>query len=194
MIRQPFKDKEISMKFYIGFSFLLSILPAIIVTKQVDTAIKQAVLGTYLNPVLWGFWSFIVMYAIAILFAVYSSLYAYFKLRRPGISSEVRTLVLKRHVIAIILYNLCNLYVPATGIAVVYNNAANAYSSPADNKGWKLFLKVLFFSQGYIMPLMRCTEPAFFAIIKKLTLQNLSFFKRRDECAEIDRLQEKLND
>lgn len=77
---------------------------------------------------------------------------------------------------------------------MVYNNADKAHSSPADNKGWKVFLKILYFSQGYIMPLMRCTEPAFFAIIKKLTLQNLSFFKRSNECVEIDRLKEELND
>ena len=120
MIKQPFKDKESSMKFYIGFSFLFSIFSAIIVTKQVDESIKQDLYQTYDYKAIWGFWTYIFMYAISILFAVYSSLYAYFKLKRPGISSEVRTLVLKRHVVAIILYNLCNLYVPATGITLIY--------------------------------------------------------------------------
>lgn len=70
MIKQPFKDKEGSMKFYIGFSLLLSICSATIVTIQVNAVIKQTVQGIAANPVLWGFWSFIVMYALAIAFAV----------------------------------------------------------------------------------------------------------------------------
>jgi len=45
------------------------------------------------------------------------------------------------------------------------------------------------------MVLMRCSEPAFVATIKKLTRKNLEIFEcRNKECEEIDRLQEMIND
>jgi hypothetical protein len=34
-------------------------------------------------------------------------------------------------------------------------------------------LKILFYSQGFLMPLMRCTEPAFIVLIKRRIKQNL---------------------
>lgn len=77
------------------------------------------------------------------IFAIYSSFYAYIKLGKPGISVEIRTLVLKRHIIAIILYLVGNLYIFATSVAVVYNGAQGAATV---YKPWKIFLKILYFS------------------------------------------------
>ena len=90
-----------------------------------------------------SFWVFIVGYSFAFIFAIYSSIYAYHKLGQPGISVEVRSLVLSRHIIAIILYTICNSYVIATAIVVVMNGGANAATV---YKPWKIFLKILFFS------------------------------------------------
>lgn len=76
--------------------------------------------------------------------AVFTTIYACKKLSKPGISEEIRQLVLKRHVVAILTYTITFLYIPATAIVVVMNFAKEA--GPDGNKWWKVFLKLLYFS------------------------------------------------
>ena len=92
----------------------------------------------------WSFWLYLVLFSLIVLSAIYTTVFAYIKLGKPGISEELRSLVFKRHVAAILIYTICNLYILATAIAVVKNDAAN--SGPSGNKPWKLFLKLLYFS------------------------------------------------
>ena len=76
--------------------------------------------------------------------AVFSTIFANIKLGKPGISEEVRSLVLKRHVAAILIYTVCNLYIPATAFSVLLKGGK--YFIPTNNKPWKNFLKILYFS------------------------------------------------
>ena len=73
------------------------------------------------SPEIWSFIFFLVLYGFILIFAIYSTIFANIKLGKPGISEEVRSLVLKRHVAAILIYTVCNLYIPATAIAVLRN-------------------------------------------------------------------------
>jgi len=74
-----------------------------------------------LSAPVWSFGFFVVLYGLILIFAIYSTIFATVKLGKPGISKEVRSLVLKRQVGAIIIYTVCNLYIPATGLAVLLN-------------------------------------------------------------------------
>jgi TRAP-type mannitol/chloroaromatic compound transport system permease small subunit len=74
-----------------------------------------------LNAEVWSFVLYLILYVLIVVFAIYTSVFAYFKLNKPGISKEVRSLVFKRHVAAILIYTACNLYVMATAIAVIKN-------------------------------------------------------------------------
>jgi len=75
-------------------------------------------------------------------------------------SAEVRSLILKRHVASIAVYFLCNLYVLVTSCYNIQN-----YYFDGTNSWWAKILKILFCSQGYIMPALRCIEPAFLSVI-----------------------------
>jgi len=74
-----------------------------------------------LSPPVWSFGFFVVLYGLILISAIYSTIFANVKLGKPGISEEVRSLVLKRHVAAIIIYTVFNLYIPATGLSVWLN-------------------------------------------------------------------------
>ena len=94
--------------------------------------------------------------------AIWSSIFSWKRLTLPGMSAEVRSLILKRHVTSIAVYFICNLYVL---VSSVYSIAD--YSFPGTNVWWAKLLKLLFCSQGYIMPAFRCIEPAFLSVIKR---------------------------
>jgi hypothetical protein len=96
------------------------------------------------KPDVWSFWFFVLLFSLILVFAVYTTIFAFIKLGKPGISEEVRSLVLKRHVAAIILYTVCNLYIPATAIMVLAHPEYNA--GVPGYKNWKVFLKILYFS------------------------------------------------
>ena len=109
------------------------------------SVIYQTVLtGQPVNPKIWSFVFFLVLYGFILIFAMYSTIYANIKLGKPGISKEVRSLVLKRHVTAIIIYTVCNLYIPATAFEVLLYGST--HSVKEFNKPWKIFLKLLYFS------------------------------------------------
>lgn len=63
-----------------------------------------------------GFRVFVWAYLVLIFYAIASTYYAYSKLSKPGISGEIRALVLKRHIIAVTAYIICNSYIFVTAI------------------------------------------------------------------------------
>jgi len=78
-------------------------------------------------------------------------------------SAEVRSLILKRHVASISVYFVCNLYVLVSSCYSIHS-----YTFPGlSHVWWADLLKILFCSQGYIMPGLRCVEPAFVSVIKR---------------------------
>ena len=86
-----------------------------------DLWYKTILTQSLVSPEIWSFIFFVVLYGFILIFAIYSTIFAHIKLGKPGISEEVRSLVLKRHVAAIFIYIVCNLYIPATAIAVLRN-------------------------------------------------------------------------
>lgn len=58
--------------------------------------------------------------------AAYSTIYAACKLMRPGISGQVRSLILKRHLLCILLFMIANLYIFL--VAITYTK--NPYYDP----------------------------------------------------------------
>ena len=63
--------------------------------------------------------------------SVSSSIFAYKKLSKPGISGEIRTTILKRHILAIVLYLVLNLYIFVSSLA-----ALGLVSNPNNLVGW----------------------------------------------------------
>lgn len=141
------------MKWYLFLSITGSITVSAIVTS---VTIRTS------NATTWPFIFFVSSYFSIFFVAISGTAYAWRKLSKPGISGEIRSTILKRHIVAIILYLVFNFYVFASAFsAVIMKN------NDTDGTAWKFFLKFLFYSQGYVMPLMRCTEPAFFILIKR---------------------------
>lgn len=136
MIKYPFKDKDSRLKIYITFSIFLSAFVSVFLVLQGD-------LTTNMN----GFSFFIYAYVTLILYAMISTYYAYHKLSKPGISGEIRTLVLKRHVVAVTAYIICNSYVFLTAIYLVNQSKDNSkiHLNIEKDSWWKILLKVLFY-------------------------------------------------
>jgi len=77
-------------------------------------------------------------------------------------------------------------------VAITY--FINPYYSPtkATAQTWQLIIKVLYFSQGYIMVLMRCTEEAFIDVIKERLQYVFSFISCKNKILSDER--DELND
>lgn len=150
MIKYPFKDKQARMKKYLTVSFGLSIIVGLATAHVFSKDTTKT----------WPFLFFIVGYISIFIVSISSTLFAYKKLSKPGISGEIRNCILKRHVLAIVLYLVLNFYIL---ISSVYDLNPDPINSPK----WAYVFKILFFAQGIIMPLMRCTEQAFVVLIKK---------------------------
>jgi len=158
MIKHPFRQKEPRMKFYIWFSLAVSFVFATFFLFKPD------VYNSY------EFFTFIFSFLGFFIAAIWSSIFSWRRLTMPGMSNEVRSLILKRHVASIFVYFLCNLYVLASAI---YNITHFCYDpNKLDCKEgidtwWAKTLKILYCSQGYIMPGLRMLEPAFVSVIKR---------------------------
>lgn len=122
MIKFPFKDKQSRMKFYLTACFLASTIVAVIVTSVTNNSQNQKT---------WPFYFFIWGYGAIVFISVSSSIFAYKKLSKPGISGEIRTTILKRHILAIVLYLVLNLYIFVSSLA-----ALGLVSNPNKLVGW----------------------------------------------------------
>lgn len=110
MIKYPFKDKQSRMKFYLTACFIASISVAVIVTSVINNSQLQKT---------WPFYFFVLGYGAIVFISVASSIFAYKKLSKPGISGEIRTTILKRHILAIVLYLVFNLYIYVSSLAAL---------------------------------------------------------------------------
>lgn len=164
MIKHPFKMKEPRMKFYIAFSVTVSLSVAILFlsTQNIKNSFQFVV--------------FVVSFLGFLIAAIWSSIFSWKRLTLPGMSAEVRSLILKRHVASIAVYFICNLYVL---VSSCYNIAS--YTFPGIDTWWAKLLKLLFCSQGYIMPALRCIEPAFLSVIKR-QIRDLRGFITCESC------------
>jgi hypothetical protein len=95
MMMRPFADKSHSMQKYIIICVSVSSLTALASSAfYIKTSKKHPVIGSL----------FLVFYVSLYVIGVYSVHLAYKVLSKPGISSQLRTLVLKRHTAGIIVF------------------------------------------------------------------------------------------
>ena len=131
MIRYPFAKKDKLMNIYVWVSLVASIV----------VSIKSA-------------WATNIIFLVT---GVGSSIFAFSFLNKPGISREIRSLVLKRHISSIVFFFVADQYVILSCLMVVMYPSFSAQN----DYWWTKTLKVIFYTQGYFMPFIRCQEPAF---------------------------------
>lgn len=78
-------------------------------------------------------------------------------------SKQVRRLVLNRHMATMLVYLLCNIYAFVSFLLIVVDKWNT--SGGITNAWYVLVGKVLFASQGWLIPLMRLSEPFFYQIL-----------------------------
>ena len=108
------------MRFYLTACFSSSIVVASIITNVTTKSLLQKT---------WPFYFFILGYGAIVIVSIISSIFAYKKLSKPGISGEIRITILKRHILAIVLYLVLNVYIFISSIAAINGNTNG-------NAGW----------------------------------------------------------
>ena len=107
--------------------------------------------------------------------AVISAIYAGIKLRSPGISSEVRFVILRRHIITLAFFLITNLYFLNSMVAYLrfgYRDMQERNKEAMTNRIVYVF-KILYQAQGLILPFIRLSEPYFFRIVYRESLGRL---------------------
>ena len=104
MMSMPFVDKSKYMTIYIFVSFF-----------------GASCLSTLLQFTNFSWWIILFIFFYALIGGVSSIIYAYCKLSKPGISSSIRSLILRRHTLGIVVFFISNLYVFFYGIFKVFN-------------------------------------------------------------------------
>ena len=194
-IKRPFKAKEPRMPRYYIFTFVISTLQATTLTffymNEVVLTIAEWV-GTGTVLLLW-------------LLSIGSIVYGLVKLCQPGISREVRNVIMARHVVTILFFVIGNLYLQA-GTVVLFMSTTGSSSGqkvvPDNDSTWVRVLKIIYGLQGLFLPLTRLSEPFFFNIVKlkikkisccsksnydtKIEYANDSFLKRGIKASDLE--------
>ena len=143
MLAKPFKMKENLVLIYTSVSILVSL----IMTILMDPKLQQSYpLIQYIASGL--LWLMLVFYISVV---ISSMIYAWIKLSQPGISSEIRRLVLVRHVMTILTYIFVNIY-PLIGATIALTPIWDGNIPQFDGNFWKI-MKVIAQAQGLILPL-----------------------------------------
>ena len=79
-------------------------------------------------------------------------------------SSEVRRLILVRHIGSSLIYFVCNAYMLASLVIWILPEWKENYQVKERDEWWSRLLKMLFVTQGFFIPLLRLTEPFFYAV------------------------------
>lgn len=130
MFKNPFKDQSSRIKYYLCVSIVCATIVSILDLKSP---------GTPINYVFYIF-----QFVVYIVIALGSLFYARNRVQARGMSSQVRRLVLRRHLTYIMVYFVTSLYVFATAITYVDNPSYDEAESKGT--GWKASLKILFFA------------------------------------------------
>jgi len=77
---------------------------------------------------------------------------------KPGVSIEVRKLILSRHIGYILTYSTCNMFIAIRNFYYIFSIDADSFN----NQWYVVVFGVLFYSQGIAIVILRCFEPAFF--------------------------------
>jgi hypothetical protein len=111
MIKYPFENKETRMNYYIFGSITVAFFFGIMNVMYLNTEESKK----------WPYIMYIAWFSLFLFLAAYSTIYAACKLMRPGISGQVRTLILKRHLLCILLFMVANIYILLVAITYTKN-------------------------------------------------------------------------
>jgi hypothetical protein len=144
------------MHIYALYCFIFSITSSALMTNGIKV-------GNLKN---WGFWLMLFTYFVMVLWGIASIIFAYLRLSKPGISESARNLVLKRHAASISIYILTNLNIIVT---LVYSCFRLKFPNqePSESPWWTITLKMMFYMEGVLSPLIRLNEPIFRLLITK---------------------------
>ena len=135
MIRYPFSKKDSRMTLYLIISFIMSVISAYFgLNGDAGNEIQLKI----------TMWMIDLTFLVYFLCFLSTTIYAWIKLSGPGMSKEVRMLVIKRHVLTGILYSLCNVYSFWGGNMLIHPEAFAKMNSP-DANGCVKFFKVFYF-------------------------------------------------
>ena len=99
IIRFPFQSPESRYFKYYMLSIFVSLIPATVRLMTLHT--DEYMAYSYLNL------GIMIAYASI---GMFSSIYAFYMLSGPGVSTQVKQLLLRRHIFFIVLFFLCNLH------------------------------------------------------------------------------------
>ena len=127
---------------------------------------------------------------ISVLLLLFTIIYVIFKLRKDSISKDIVSVIFKRHLLQIVAVLLCDAY---SWVGYVYylmhpeeldDNTGLVEVYGANPPVWLCILKIFYIFPGFIMPLVRLSEPLFYKIIWQQVTDFLCMFqKRKDEQA-----------
>ena len=103
VLHNPFKSAEARLQKYVIISVSLLVIETIIL-KPLQAYMKYSEFLKVFDVVTW------IPIIAFIVSATISAIYAVFKLSSPGISSEVKFVILRRHIITIVFFFIANLY------------------------------------------------------------------------------------
>ena len=98
------------------------------------------------------------MFFVFSVLSIRSCYFAYTKLSKPGISGEVRKLILNRHVLTLIVCFVCNFYILYNVDWIYSDNDDTSMKKTAAISA--ACFKFMYFTQGYLYFIIRLTEPA----------------------------------
>ena len=166
IVRYPFEKKEKRIPYYVVITLVVSIAMA-----------AGQWLMSYVRVGPYYMWEVaavctVISQCVYLVTFLYSVVYTCRKLSQPGISEEVRYLILKRHILQEVAFLVCMIYVFSCEWIILFqqwDKDSDDIVSPYESwDNWfSRLLKVLFRMQGYFIPLTRLSEPFFFLTIKQ---------------------------
>ena len=147
MIKNPFTKQTSRMKYYQILSIFGGLVAIIVELLSVHKEfVNQAIeLWCYSIFLITGFGSIITSCRM---------------LSRPGVSIEVRKLIISRHISYFLLYATSNLFIAIRNIYFVFGLDATSFN----DQWYVLLLSIMFYCQGIFVATLRWYEPAFYQI------------------------------
>ena len=103
------------------------------------------------------------------LWSIFTVSYVVCKSKNMGLAPGARSLVMKRHVFSIIIYNLSNVYLIICACVAVYTRPEDEIVIKPQKYpifyGILTFFQFLWYCQGLLLSLIRTAEPIFFKIL-----------------------------
>ena len=157
MIRYPFESKESRLPKYMAYSVLIPLIPSILFLNRGEHGIFEVVT--------WITVTFMCLFLFCFLLSV---IYTCRKLNGPGMSKQVRQLVMKRHIITLVAYIIAYYYLISFQIIFAFADDEKRQEMFTGSHFWLYkVLKLITACNGFYIPILRFSEPAFFNTLKK---------------------------